>query len=220
MLFCIFSCRKNTCLCSFWLIAIKGEWHPGHSIFLLLYFTCSRKTTTSKNMHPLPQKMSLHVGVATSDVVDTNLAPAGSRLPRTRSYAFWGKNSSHFWAKRSWAMAKLFNDFGNMLESRQTINWNLKINHIESETRTCVHARYLQKHVWQCNQNMCGRALLAKTFWKCNQNRCGCALLAKTIDESPRLPWSSQSFRVLGLTWNGGKWLADIASNFPVWKAC
>lgn len=117
-------------------------------------------------------------------------------------------------------MAKLFNDFGNMLESRQTINWNLKINQFESETRTCVDARYLQEHFWQCSQNMCGRALLAKTFWKCNQNRCGCALLAKTIDESPRLPWSSQSFRVLGLTWNGGKWLADIASNFPVWKAC
>lgn len=113
-------------------------------------------------------------------------------------------------------MAKLFNDFGNMLESRQTINWNLKINQFESETRTCVDARYLQEHFWQCSQNMCGRALLAKTFWKCNQNRCGRALLAKTIDESPRLPWSSQSFRVLGLTWNGGKWLADIASNFPV----
>lgn len=85
MLFCIFSCRKIHVYAASDSLRLKVNDIPVTPFFYYYISLAQRKTATSKNMHPLPQKMSLHVGVATSDVVDTNLAPAGSRLPRTRS---------------------------------------------------------------------------------------------------------------------------------------
>ena len=177
---------KKTCLYSCRLIATKVS-DKNMSMLLSVRFsmiTCSQETVSRKNTYLSPKQiMSLHVGVETSDVVDTNLAPAGSRLPLTRSKAFCGKYSNHFWAKRSWAMVKLFNDFANMFGSRQTISWNLKIRSLKIKL----------EQVWMCTT--CKNILNVKPeqVWTCY------------IGESLRLPWSSQSFQVLGLIWNGGK---------------